>query len=163
MDHHVGVWRAGGANRAQSSHLESPRVFVHTAGHTGLLSDVAEVRGEAVVVMSLAVLNPWLAATTTGATTATTDDAAAVIVVVSLEAQVGSLYGLQVLASQLVPQLSRPVSTPLLTLLYTLEEAAGEEGHGHEQDDGTAHNGGDHCHLEAKGLVRRHSFAHRAS
>lgn len=124
--------------------------------------DLGNLRGEAVVVVSLAVLNPWLAATTTGATTATTD-AAAVIVVVSLEAQVGSLYGLQVLASQLVPQLSRPVSTPLLTLLYTLEEAAGEEGHGHEQDDGTAHNGGDHCHLEAKGLVRRHSFAHRAS
>lgn len=50
-----------------------------------------------------------------------------------------------------------PVSTPLLTLLHALEEAAGEEGHGHEQDDGTAHNGGDHCHLEAKGLVGWHS------
>lgn len=57
--------------------------------------------------MGLAVLNSWLAATTTGATIATTD-AAAVIVVVSLEAQVGSLYRLQVLASQLVPELCRP-------------------------------------------------------
>lgn len=50
-----------------------------------------------------------------------------------------------------------PVSTPLLTLLHALEEAAGEEGHGHEQDDGTAHNGGDHCHLEAEGLMGWHS------
>lgn len=76
-------------------------------GHTSLLSDVTRVCGEAVVVMGLAVLNSWLAATTTGATIATTD-AAAVIVVVSLEAQVGSLYRLQVLASQLVPELCRP-------------------------------------------------------
>lgn len=50
-----------------------------------------------------------------------------------------------------------PVGTPLLTLLHALEEAAGEEGHGHEQDDGTAHDGGDHCHFEAEGLVRWHS------
>lgn len=50
-----------------------------------------------------------------------------------------------------------PVSTPPLIFLHTLEEAAGEEGHGHEQDDGTAHNGGDHCHLKAEGLMRWHS------
>lgn len=71
--------------------------------------DQGNPRGEAVVVMGLAVLNPWLAsaATTSGATMATTN-AAAVVVVVSLEAQVGSLYRLQVLASQLVPKLCRP-------------------------------------------------------
>lgn len=46
-----------------------------------------------------------------------------------------------------------PVGSVLLILLHTLEEAAGEEGHGHEQDDGAAHDGGDHCHLEAEGLV----------
>lgn len=62
-------------------------------------------RGEAVVVVGLAVPNPWLGATS--ATTASTG-AAAVVVVVSLEAQVGSLYSLQVFASQLVPQLCRP-------------------------------------------------------
>lgn len=121
--------------------------------------------------MGLAVPNPWLAAaatTTTGATMATTATtatatAAAVIVVVSLEAQVGSLHRLQVLASQLVPKLCRPVGSVLLILLHTLEEAAGEEGHGHEQDDGAAHDGGDHCHLEAEGLVWWYGFAHRAS
>lgn len=71
--------------------------------------DRGNPRGEAVVVMGLAVLNPWLASatTTSGATMATTD-AAAVVVIVSLEAQVGSLYRLQVLASQLVPKLCRP-------------------------------------------------------
>lgn len=71
--------------------------------------DRGNPRGEAVVVMGLAVLNPWLASatTTSGATMATTD-AAAVVVIVSLEAQVSSLYRLQVLASQLVPKLCRP-------------------------------------------------------
>lgn len=43
MDHHVGAWRAGDATRARSSHPESPRVFVHTVGHTRLLSDVTRV------------------------------------------------------------------------------------------------------------------------
>lgn len=64
--------------------------------------DPGSSRGKAVVVMGLAVPNPRLAATTA------TTDAAAVIVVVSLEAQVGSLYRLQVLASQLVPKLCCP-------------------------------------------------------
>lgn len=51
-----------------------------------------------------------------------------------------------------------PVGAPLVTFLHALEEAAGEEGHGHEQDDGTAHDGGDDGHLEAEGLVGWHSW-----
>lgn len=43
VDHHISAWRAGGATRAWSSHPQSPGVFVRTAGHTSLLSDVAEV------------------------------------------------------------------------------------------------------------------------
>lgn len=50
-----------------------------------------------------------------------------------------------------------PVEAPLLGPLHALQEAAGEEGHGHEQDDGAADDGGDHSHPEAKGLVGRHS------
>lgn len=50
-----------------------------------------------------------------------------------------------------------PVEAPLLGPLHALQEAAGEEGHGHEQDDGAADDGGDHSHPEAEGLVGRHS------
>lgn len=50
-----------------------------------------------------------------------------------------------------------PVQAPLLFLLHALQEAAGEEGHGHEQDDGTTDDGGDDGHLEAKGLMGYHS------
>ena len=50
---------------------------------------------------------------------------------------------------------SVPVGRPLAPL-HAPHEAAGEEGHGHEQDDSAADNGGDHGHLEAEGLVRRY-------
>lgn len=50
-----------------------------------------------------------------------------------------------------------PVEAPLLGPLHALQETAGEEGHGHEQDDGAADDGGDHSHPEAKGLMGRHS------
>lgn len=56
-----------------------------------------------------------------------------------------------------------PVSATLLALLHALEEAAGEEGHGHEQDDGAAHDGGDDRHLEAEGLVWWHSWRKKTS
>lgn len=62
----------------------------------------------------------------------------AAVTVEALKAEVGSLYRLQILASQLEPQLVCPVRSPLLTPLQTLHEAAGEEGHGHEHDDGAA-------------------------
>lgn len=50
-----------------------------------------------------------------------------------------------------------PVEAPLLGPLHALQEAAGEEGHGHEQDDSTADDGGDHSHPEAEGLMGHHS------
>lgn len=55
-----------------------------------------------------------------------------------------------------------PVSPLLLPLFHTPHEAAGEEGHGHEQNDGRADNGCHHSHPEAKGLVRRHGCKEKA-
>lgn len=45
---------------------------------------------------------------------------------------------------------------PPLAPLHALQEAAGKEGHGHEQDDGTADDGGDYSHLKAEGLMGHH-------
>lgn len=59
-------------------------------------------------------------------------------------------------APGLLPEDAASPVGPWLPALHTLHEAAGEEGHGHEQDDGTADNGGDHSHLEAKGLIGWH-------
>lgn len=55
------------------------------------------------------------------------------------------------------PRAAVPAGAPLLTSLHTLKQTAGEEGHGHEQDDGAAHDGRDYGHLEAEGLVWWHS------
>lgn len=41
----------------------------------------------------------------------------------------------------------------LLTPFHAADEAAGEEGHGHEQTDGVKDGGGDHGHLEVEGLL----------
>lgn len=55
--------------------------------------------------------------------------------------------------------------TPLLLLLVLLfdavEQTAGDEGHGHEQDDGRAHDRCQHSHAETVGLVGRQRWSAR--
>lgn len=45
------------------------------------------------------------------------------------------------------------------TLFNAVDQTAGEEGHGHEEDDGCTHNGNEHCQLEPMDLIVGERFA----
>lgn len=123
-------------------------ILVYAAGYTSQLSGaLIKVCGKAVVVTPLAMPAPKLKVAT--------------VVIQALEAQVGGLYHLQIFISQLEPQLGSSVKVLLLSPLHTLQEATGEEDHGHEQDDGAADDRGDHSHPEAEGLMSCHRLAQR--
>lgn len=49
----------------------------------------------------------------------------------------------------------------LLVLSDAVQQAARDEGHGHEEDDGQAHNGGQNGHTKSKVLVTRQSCSAR--
>lgn len=49
----------------------------------------------------------------------------------------------------------------LLVLSDAVQQAACDEGHGHEEDDGQAHNGGQNSHTEPEVLVTRESCSAR--
>lgn len=55
--------------------------------------------------------------------------------------------------------------SPLLFFLLifsdAVQQAAGDEGHGHEEDDGWAHDGGQDGHAEPKVLITRESWRAR--
>lgn len=49
----------------------------------------------------------------------------------------------------------------LLVLSDAVQQAACDEGHGHEEDDGQAHNGGQNGHTEPEVFVTRESCSAR--
>lgn len=49
----------------------------------------------------------------------------------------------------------------LLVLSDAVQQAACDEGHGHEEDDGQAHDGGQNGHTEPEVLVTRESCSAR--
>lgn len=55
-------------------------------------------------------------------------------------------------------------SHPLISLLVlsdAVQQAACDEGHGHEEDDGQAHDGSQNGHTEPEVLVKRESCSAR--
>ena len=57
--------------------------------------------------------------------------------------------------------------SPLMLFPFVLfdavEQTAGDEGHGHEEDDARAYNGCQHSHAETVVLIDRHSWSVRDS
>lgn len=82
-----------------------------------------------------------------------------IVVISAFKTKISSLHVFQFFTSELVPQLHIPFSSPPFVFLNALDETTGQKSHRHQQDDGTAHNGGNHCYFKSKSLIFRYGFA----